>query len=212
MSLGMAEDDELERQREDALRDVTWKASLVAADMLRVIAGAGDPLRLTQFCFELGKAIEKTPPKTFVHQVREAIERALSDGLDHSRDLSEFESAVREIERASLRIVAARLLEQSVQVSRRQNDFYHAIGNLDRVRRENRKKYEEERATSAPPTPSRKPRKAAVIKASKSPPKSAAPSPLEEDIDPNSWHSTADYMRLRRAQLKRQSGANHDEG
>ena len=43
MSRRMADDDELERQREIALGDVTWKATLVAGNMLPVIAGAGHP-------------------------------------------------------------------------------------------------------------------------------------------------------------------------
>jgi hypothetical protein len=198
----MADDDELERQREIALRDVTWKATLVAGNMLRVIAGAGDPASLTQLCLELGKAIENTPPGTFVWQVREAIEKPLSDGFGQAKD--EFDYAIRDIEQASLRIVAARILEQQVQVTRRQNDLQHAIGRLDRARDADRKKYQEERAVTAPPAPlPRKKRKPAAIQAPKPAAKPASPPAIGEDIDPTAWKSTADYMRLRREQLAR---------
>jgi hypothetical protein len=199
----MADDDELERQREIALGDVTWKATLVAGNMLRVIAGAGHPHSLAQLCFELGKAIENTPTGTLALQVTEAIEKALSDGLGKAKD--EFDHALRDIEQASLRIVAARILEQRVQVTRRQNDLHSAIRHFDRVREANKKKYQEEQAARLPDPKPKRVRKQPTISASKpNPPKQAAPVAAGEDIDPSAWKTTADYMRLRRAQLQRE--------
>lgn len=205
-------DRDADREREDALLEVKWRAGSLAANMMRVIAGAGKPFDLAQQSHSLGKAIVDLPPGVRVGDVNDAILEALSQGLEKSPGLEEFGHAVRELQRDALRIVAARVLGQDVQVTRRENDFFHSIGYLDRVRKANREKHEREAAERRPAAPiARKPRKP---KPAMAPPPSTRPkakpvassSEFEEDIDPSAWKTTADYMRLRQAQLRRKQG------
>lgn len=122
-----------------ALQDVTWRLRQFTGNVLRVIAGAGEPYHLGQQAFELGQAIKDLPEGTLVGQLTEALEESVSGGLETSEYASDLDDAATDIQQASLRIVAARLLGQRVQVTRRENDFFQALRRLDDVREKNRR-------------------------------------------------------------------------
>lgn len=199
--------DDADNDRELALWTVEWRTQILVVNMLRVVAGAGDPFKLAQQAFELGQALQDLPAGVRVFDANEAVQKALSHGLKEPESGDEFRHAIRGIEQDALRVVAARLAGQQVQVTRRQNDFFHSIGYLDRVRKANREEHERKAAERQPVAPiARKARKPMVAKAPSPRPKPAPATPAakpEEEIDPSEWKTTADYMRLRQVQLKR---------
>lgn len=101
--------------------------------------------------------------------------------------------------RPPFRIVAARILGQQAQVTRRRTDFFQAVRRLEDIREESRKKYQAAGVARSPAPKPERARKTAGAKPKLTP----KTSPPEEDIDPGAWKTSADYMRLRRAQLKR---------
>lgn len=207
----VSEQSEEERERQIALGELTWRMRLVSGNLLRVIAGAGEPHNLAQQTFELGQAIKDLPHGTLVWQVNEALAAALEDGLESTENLRDFDDAVGDIEQAALRVIAARLLGQRVQVTRRQNDFFHAFRRLEEIRENNRRE-----AASAPRLPrSRKARADVIRRLTKSleahtKPKSVAPKQkpaarkIEKAAPDDKPVSTAEFMKRRHEELGRE--------
>jgi hypothetical protein len=132
---------ELERDR--SLHKVEWATRELAANMIRVIRGAGRPFHLFDQVLSLYRAIEDAPEGTTVGQIHEALEAALSNGIRDDED-SDLHGCVQEIERGALRTVAARLLGQQVQVSAGNRDLWDGFLRLEQRREELRKRRLEE--------------------------------------------------------------------
>ena len=202
-----AEQTEDERERTYALQDVTWRARLLAGNMLRVIAGAGEPYSLAQQSFELGKSMKDLPAGTLVGHVTEAINEALSGGLEEPEDSSELDDAASDIEQASLRMVAARLLGQRVQVTRRRRDFFEAFRRLEDIREENSRRHAPVRAKVTPAA--RQVRSAAAKRLAATAPPPVKPSRILPTIEPEppqpEPRSTAEFMKRRREEMERGS-------
>lgn len=129
---------EIQLEREDELLghrliEIEGRMRELAANMLRVIRGAGKPIDLFDHVMGLAHAIDKAPDHTIVGQINAAMEAALLDGLEGGQ-MDEIHDAISDIEAASLRKIAARLLGQPVQLTAGESDFRHALHRLDQAR------------------------------------------------------------------------------
>jgi hypothetical protein len=148
------------RQRQDAERAaeaLSYAARNFAANVLRVIAGAGKQHTLIDEAIALLKAYDKLQPYSGSaaypyspiapvaegltdldwrnnnpaypdYNSEEALRRWREDGTEEVR------SAEERVFMASLRVVAARLVRQSPQEHTSHNQFAHALGDLERAR------------------------------------------------------------------------------
>ncbi|URD60487.1 hypothetical protein M8312_11940 [Sphingomonas sp. KRR8] len=192
-----------------AMHDLAWLARTFVANAMRVTAGAGDPYRLAQQAFELGQAIQDAPSGTLVGHINDAIADAVSDGRREPGDFDDIEDATDDIEQAILRIVAARMLHQTVQVTRRENDLSTAICRLEDIREKNRREFEAEMAAlrakqNIKPSIPRKRRKPSVrVQPSRSVPQ---PNPIDEEAELAACKNTSEFIRKRQEQLRRARG------
>lgn len=185
-----------------ALERVGWITRDLAGNMLRVMRGAGKPLELLEQLNTLGKAINTA--QASVIEINEAMQDALAFGFKEEA-LDDMDRIALRMERAAARMIAARLLCQPLQVTKGRSEFYDSFYDLERLRKKNREEYLATLAKQTPAPKRSKARKAPTIQAPSSKPKTA-PAPADEDIDPRSWKTTAEYMKLRREQLLRQRG------
>ena len=183
----------VEQERDRALWHVDWFTRQLAANMIRVIRGAGRPLHLFDQVQELANAIRDCPEGTTVGEVIEAFEAALSDGLQSDDD--SFEGTVCDIEAGALRKVAARLVRQPLQVAAGDRDLWNAYYRLESLREESRKRWERESRNVARLSPKQRAKIALAI--------AAQPSSEPDQPPKGRKPSTAEVMRKRKRELGR---------
>lgn len=126
-----------DRQAERCLWHVDWYTRQLAANILRVIRGAGRPEQLVDQVIALRDEMANAPPGITVSEVNEKMAEALSGGIDELD--TEHGNAAEEIQRGALRKIAAQLLRQQLQASAGDHDFWKAIQRLDRQREDARR-------------------------------------------------------------------------
>lgn len=209
---------EIRREREQATHDhqmheIEGCMRELAANMIRIIRGAGQPLDLFDQVIGLFRAIERAPDQATVGQINRALEAALCDGLP-GNDKDEIYDAITDIEAASLRKIAARILHQPIQVTAGESDFRTALRRLEQARTERRKKLDAQEAAESlaraqrilRPTAKRaaerkKPRKSKV-QAITTPKLRVPPKPLAVEHEPKRPRSTAEFMKARQKELR----------
>jgi hypothetical protein len=128
-----------------------------------------------------------------VWEANEAIAEALAQGS--KRDSSSFAYWVSEIEKGAMRTIAARLLEQPLQVAAGHRDLFNAFMSLEQRREENRQKQLAERRLNAP-------KRKAPAKPRTLPAKKAAKPVKQEAEEPQGKLSTVEAMRRRAGALR----------
>jgi hypothetical protein len=177
--------------RDRCLWHVEYYTRELAANMIRVIRGAGRPHLLLDQLLELHNAIADAPPGLTVGEVVEAILEALGDGLKTPR--GPFADEVEAIQAGALRSVAGRIVRQPLQEAAGDRDLWDAFYQLERAREESRKKY----LAAQNSLPKARKARAALAR------KIVAKSPKEAASEPEIEHtgSTAEFMKKRAAQL-----------
>lgn len=145
----------------------------LAANIIRVVRGAGRPDDIIDQCNDVLKAAIEFDEKAGRFASSHSVAAALR--LDHERidDYDSFEGqrrlAMRQMMDGSLQVAASRLLNQLTQGRRGEADMFEAYRELEQLYQELRKKREAEtRATRTKTAPKRKPvkrkpRKAKVV-------------------------------------------------
>lgn len=122
-----------------AQKDIERATKQLAANMIRVIRGAGEPLYLFDQVVDLHRAFRECPEGTMIGQINDAMVTALNRGL--SEDGWDFDSGIDDIERGALRAVAARLLGQHAQASLGNRDLWEGYYRVERYRERSRAEY-----------------------------------------------------------------------
>lgn len=146
----ISENSEEHLKRRDADRELQYALRSFAANLIRVIRGAGKP-------YEIDLQVKRMTDALNIYFVAFGhlpMPDAYANHLGISKDASILRDIPTEerlrvyaeegIIRASLQIVASRLLGQKTHESAAENDFYSSIFNLDEARSMQRKKFVEE--------------------------------------------------------------------
>lgn len=200
--------------KQQALDELRWPTREMAANLLRVMRGAGRPHELPQQVINLSDTILEAAERSNAWGIWSTIQEVLCEALP-DRDRTEIGDSYETIVHGALQTAASRLVMQRAQEVRGEDEMRAGVRQLDEVRKERRLRREAEaKAAAAIRRSDRSANKAPkhrTVKTIRTPAprlasKPSAP-PADEDIDPSAWKSTADYMRLRREQLKKQMNA-----
>jgi hypothetical protein len=158
------------RDREYATSDLSWAIRETAANMLRIIRGAGKPYELL---LQMKKVIDSAikfqevhgswPNDVMANKLR--LEDEMDDCLERGRagDLAQvhidrwmkdgtFErmSAEHTLYRGVLQIVASRMIGQNTQERAGDEEFHRGLRELEEIREKRRRKFLEEQRASRP--------------------------------------------------------------
>jgi len=143
----------------------------LAANIIRVVRGAGRPDDIVDQCNEVLKAAIEYHDKTQRFVSDQSVAMALHLKPEQIRDYESFEGqrqlALRKMVKGSLQVAASRLLDQRTQENRGESEIFEAYRDLEHLYQVLRKQREAElRAARAKPAPRRKPakRKTARVK------------------------------------------------
>jgi hypothetical protein len=164
------EERDKERQREWATSEFSWAIRETAANMLRIIRGAGKPYELLM---QMKKTIDSAikfqeihgywPNDVMANELRlqdetdDCLERGRSGALalEHiyrwTKD-GTFEqmSAEHTLYRGVLQIIASRMIGQNTQERAGDSEFHQGLRELEEIREKRRRKYMEEQRASRP--------------------------------------------------------------
>jgi hypothetical protein len=145
----------LQERMDYALREL-------AANIIRVVRGAGKPDYVIDQCNEVLKAAIEYHSKTGRFVSDQSVAWALHLKPEQIRDYDSFEGqrqlAMRQMIRGSLQVTASRLLGQLTQENRGDSEMFEAYRDLEHLYQDLRKQREAEaRALRPKTTPKRKP-------------------------------------------------------
>lgn len=196
-------DEDIQRDRERAERDrhmikIEGAMRELAANMLRVIRGAGRPIHLIDQVTALSRAIGNSPEGTLVGDIVGAMEDALQEGLE-GRRRGFCEDELRIIESGALRAVAGRIMRQQLQASAGERELWDGLFQWERERQ--RRRDERQAAEAA----YRRAQRALRVKPKRRK-TTANPAKKPEAPEPEIEHtgSTAEFMKNRKAQLAKE--------
>ncbi len=151
-----------------AQRDFDRTLIELAANIIRVVRGAGRPHEVILQCDEVVKAALEFRDKSKRLPSQESVASALRlrhEEIDYSKPWADRESARQDMVSGALQIAASRLLGQHLQVKQGEREMNGAHMQLVRISEELRAEREAEaRAARARATPTGKPTKKKVIK------------------------------------------------
>lgn len=162
-----AENDQKTVDREMAKRDIKWPLRELAANIIRVVRGAGKSYEIAGQCLEVIEAFQRYRDKVGHWPSSWEIDEALSirDERENNAydEAWERECARESVVRGCLQVAASRLMGQNTQEQRGRSEMMEGVRELERIHDESRKKLaEQERALRAKlktPRSTPKPRK-----------------------------------------------------
>lgn len=162
------ENDRKEIDRERAKRDIEWPLRDLAANIIRVVRGAGKSYDIANQCALVIKAFHQYREQVGCWPSSWEIDQALSIREETENptydDAWEREHARDSIIRGALQVTASRLVGQNTQEQRGRSEMMDGVRELEHIREEARKRMAEaERARRQ----SLKPKKVAAKKTSK---------------------------------------------
>ncbi|KSV76681.1 hypothetical protein N182_24730 [Sinorhizobium sp. GL2] len=144
------------------LEALDYRLRELAANIIRVVRGAGRPDDVIDQCNGVLKAAIEYHDKTKRFVSDQSVAVALHLKPEHIRDYDSFQGqrqvALRKMVKGSLQLTASRLLDQRTQENRGESEMFEAFRDLERLYQEIREKREAEaRAARSKPAPKRKP-------------------------------------------------------
>jgi len=144
-----------------AQHDFDHKLIELAANIIRVVRGAGRPYDVIVQCDEVVKAAVEVRDKSKRLPSQESVASALRlkhEEIDYSKPWADRESARQDMVSGALQIAASRLLGQPLQIAQGEREMHGAYMQLLRISEELRLEREAEaRAARARAAPQRKP-------------------------------------------------------
>lgn len=195
-----SQSDPAELEKGQAMRELGWETRELAANLLRVIRGAGRPAELPQQIINLGEAILEVHKTARAWAIWSAIEDTLHSGVPNYWDAPQSVRYETTIARGALQLVASKLVHQSAQEAAGGREIAEGIDALERRREDERRRWAEEAAIQR----SRRVRRKTRAPKPKSPAKAKAPEPpkvdtVEKAAKPS---STAEFMKRRQRELR----------
>jgi hypothetical protein len=152
--------------RELAKRDIEWPLRELAANLIRVVRGAGKSYEIVGQCVAVIEAFQKYREKVGYLPSSWEMDQALSIHQDDEKAIYdeawEREDAVETMVCGALQIAASRLVDQRTQEHRGRSELMDGFYALERIREEARKRFA--RAERAKKAPRKKPGKRTVMK------------------------------------------------
>jgi hypothetical protein len=201
----VAETDPADVEKALAERELSWETREMAANLLRIIRGAGKPQLLPQQIIDLSEQILETSKSARAWAVWSAMEDVLHSALPDAFDALEREEALRMIAKGSLQYAASRLVYQAAQEGAGRDEIVDGIERRERVIERYQEKLRAEQAAylASLSRPARKPakrKKRAAPKAKTAPAIQPSPAPTFEKP-----RTTAEFMKQRQRQLRDES-------
>jgi hypothetical protein len=207
-----AEPAELEKSR--AKNELAWAVRELAANLLRVIRGAGRPHVLPQQIINLGEAILETHKSARAWAIWSAMEDTLQSGIPHWGDEPDADAYESTIAKGALQLVASHLLHQHAQEAAGGREISDGIKEAEEMRERMRRRWEAERPdvalirarrvfsrrTEQAPKP-RKPKPKAAPAPKAAPVVKAALASTATDEPAERPASTAEFMRAQQKRL-----------
>lgn len=202
-----------EREKEQARRELAWDTREMAANLLRIIRGAGRPSELPQQIINLSEAILKVHKECRAWAIWSAMEDTLHSGVPSHWDAPESTRHESTIAKGALQLVASRLVHQRAQEAAGGREIDEGIDELQRARERMRKRWQAEYAEEAlqraqralrtrkkTAKPKRRVEKAADRQAA--PADGPATTPVPTDEAEEKPKSTAEWMKAQRKRLR----------
>ncbi|TIQ35967.1 MAG: hypothetical protein E5X48_11115 [Mesorhizobium sp.] len=149
-----AENDRKSVDKARARYEIEWPLRRLAANIMRVSRGAGEPYSVIQQCIDVVKGAQAFCDKCGDwpddNEVREALDFHDPRLRDYTKPHDERSSAIEDIVEGALRLAAGRLLRQDLQERHGEKDLLEGIRRLDHYHAEIRAKWEAERRARAP--------------------------------------------------------------
>lgn len=148
----VSENSESDIARNEAAQDVEWRLRELAANLLRVIRGAGKPYDLPQDAASFVRAVVAYQEAAGHGVPSDELSAMLTDAVDQDIDRAQGDEsdrayAERKIMRGCLQIAASRLLGQRTQESAGDSELYDGARDLEAWREEQRRQW----AAKVPP-------------------------------------------------------------
>jgi hypothetical protein len=173
------ENDQRDIDKERAKRDIEWPLRELAANIIRVVRGAGKSYEIAGQCVAVIEAFQRYREKVGVWPGSSEIDQALSIRREAENasydDVWELEYAHGTIVRGALQVAASRLVGQNTQEQRGRSELMDGVNSIERIREEMRNRLAEAervRRQASKPKPSVRKRKA------------RRPSPRRDKVDP----------------------------
>jgi hypothetical protein len=190
-----AETDQRKIDKRRALDHLHWPTRELAANLLRVMRGAGRPIELPGQIIELAIAIQEAGRLTNVWYIGTEIEEVLQSAFPKTSERWPDERAENIIASGALQLLASTLVSQRAQAVAGSRELHEGVEHMEAARRRNREeaqleilRYREQ--TRKPPAPKRR-------RAKPKPKQTPKPKQAVEDAAPRP-SSTAEFMRSQR--------------
>lgn len=142
------ESDPWERERQQAKSELAWETREMAANLLRVIRGAGRPDYLPQQIINLGGAILETHKTARAGAIWTVMQETLNSAIPDWLEVSEAEACEGTIAKGALQYLASRLVHQRAQEAAGRREIHSGIRQLEREAERTRRKWQEEAASA----------------------------------------------------------------
>jgi hypothetical protein len=198
-----SETDPADLEKALAERELSWETREMAANLLRVIRGAGKPHQLPQQIITLGEHILETHKAARAWAIWSAMEEALQSAMPDFFDAPEHEAHIGVIAQGSLQFVASRLVHQPAQEAAGEREIESGIEERERYFTREREKVREEHARflaatqERPKKKAKKPATAMPKRRGQVPPKEVV-APIKDD-EPK---TTVEFMRRRLREMR----------
>ncbi len=188
-----------EVRKQDAIGRLEWPTREMAANLLRVMRGAGKPEQLPQQIINLAEAILEASKLSNAWGIWDTMERLLQSAVPDRTDIDEFDDFRPLLVRGSLQVCASRLLHQQTHVNRGFDEINTGIRERERIRKDRHERWALEvktaRATDRKPTKITERKN--IVKKIAAPRVVTPPAP-----EPEPPRTTLEALRINSARLK----------
>lgn len=160
-----AENDRKAVDKARARYEINWPLRQLAANIMRVSRGAGEPYSVIKQCIDVVKGAQAFQEECGAWPDRTDIQDALDFHDPRLRDYNltydqrAFDRAIEGIVEGSLRLAAGRILAQTLQEGHGEKDLLEGVERLEHYRAEMRAKWDAERKAAAAIKPTARPKK-----------------------------------------------------
>lgn len=138
----VASNSDVELRTHQVRDDIAWPLRDLAANMLRVIRGAGKPEQLARQMVEVLKSFEAYRAEVGAYPSNDDITRRLTldaIGAENGGHCDEWSLAINAVTRGALQKTASELLGQSTQATRGENELIDGVIKIEAIRDANRR-------------------------------------------------------------------------
>ena len=135
------ENDQRELNRRSAEIDLRWPLKQLAANVIRIVRGAGSPIELGRQCADVvqafrdyHEAVGEWPSSHLINETLSLRHRTYHATTDRAW---EWEDAMRQMVAGGLQVAASQLLEQNTQQRAGESEMFDGLRVIEKQRSEN---------------------------------------------------------------------------